>query len=84
LTEKKIEQLEQPKRPAMPATVKKSADEIELWVEALYWGVRWMIEELTRDKSRMEAAEKFLLETYGAKSNTSRTNALTFASSTRR
>lgn len=62
LREREIEQLERGPRPKMSATVTRSDQGIILFVEALYWGVRRMIEKISVDKTRMKAAEKFLSE----------------------
>lgn len=47
-------------RLAMSPTVTVRPDATVLLVEALYWGVRVMVERLTRDHTRMQAAEAFL------------------------
>ena len=61
LLEKEIEALEQAvTRPNMSATVVVRPNATVLLVEALYWGVRIMIEELVADKARMKAADSFL------------------------
>jgi hypothetical protein len=61
LPEKEIEALEKTAaRPNMSATVVVRPDATVLLVEALYWGVRGMIEELVADKARMKAADSFL------------------------
>lgn len=61
LPEKAIEKIENTaKRPNMSPTVTTRSDATVLLVEALYWGLRKMIEELTADKARIIAAERFL------------------------
>ncbi len=61
LSERQIAVLETTsQRPPMSAAVTVRADATVLLVEALYWGTRCMVETLTRDKSRMVAAESFL------------------------
>lgn len=61
LPEKEIEALEDSaKRPSMSPTVIIRPDATILFVEALYWGVRRMIEDLVADKARMELADSFL------------------------
>lgn len=61
LPEKFIEQLETANRPSpMSPTVVVGAASTVVLVEAFYWGVRQMVELLTRDSSRMQAADAFL------------------------
>ena len=61
LPEKFIEQLETPNRPSpMSPTVTVGSRETVVLVEGFYWGVRQMVERLSRDMSRMQAAETFL------------------------
>ena len=61
LPEKEIEALEKTTaRPNMSATIVVRPDATVLLVEALYWGVRGMIEELVADKARMKMADTFL------------------------
>lgn len=61
LPEHFIEQLESPNRPGpMSPTVTVRSGKTVVLVEAFYWGVRQMVEHLTRDASRMQAAETFL------------------------
>jgi len=48
------------RRLAMSPTVTVRPDATVVLVEALYWGVRTMVERLTQDRSRMQAAEAFL------------------------
>ncbi|MGZ5118891.1 MAG: hypothetical protein ACXWCY_26890 [Burkholderiales bacterium] len=48
------------RRLVMSPTVTVRPDATVLLVEALYWGVRVMVERLTRDQARMQAAEAFL------------------------
>lgn len=61
LTERQIETLEaSSSRPHMSAAVTVAAHKKVLFVEALYWGVRRMIERLAADVPRMQSAEKFL------------------------
>lgn len=56
-----IEQLESPNRPSpMSPTVRALSGKTVVLVEAFYWGVRQMVEELSRDASRMRSAETFL------------------------
>lgn len=56
-----IEQLEGPVRPTpMSPTVTVRPGETVVLVEAFYWGIRKMIENLCLDQSRMQAADKFL------------------------
>ena len=60
-TEKRIERLEKDsQRPNMsPAVTVKSHKKV-LLVEALYWGLRRMVEAMTRDTQLMARAERFL------------------------
>ena len=62
LTEKRIEALE--KSSVRPANLKPTlvvrTDATVLSVDALYWGVRCMVENLLRDTARVQAAEKTL------------------------
>jgi hypothetical protein len=61
LPEKFIEQLESANRPApMSPTVTVRAGEMVVLVEGFYWGVRQMVECLSRDASRTHSAEAFL------------------------
>jgi hypothetical protein len=61
LPEKAIERLENTtKRPNMSPTVITRSDATVLLVEALYWGIRKMIENLVADRSRITTAESFL------------------------
>ncbi len=61
LTEEMIETLEaSPIRPNIQATVTLVAHKKVLLIEGMYWGVRRMIEKLTTDAKRMQAAEIFL------------------------
>jgi hypothetical protein len=61
LPEKTIERLESStQRLNMSAAVTVRSDATVLLVEALYWGTRCLVEELSRDKARMAAAEAFL------------------------
>ena len=46
----------------MSPTVTVRPDATVVLVEALYWGVRVMVERLTRDRARMQAAEAFLAQ----------------------
>lgn len=48
------------RRLAMAPTVTVRPDATVVLVEALYWGVRTMVERLTQDRTRMQAAEAFL------------------------
>jgi hypothetical protein len=48
------------RRTGMSATLTVTRGTQTLLVEALYWGVRRMIENISADKTRMETAEKFL------------------------
>ncbi len=59
--EKWIEQLENSLvRPKMSPAVTVRTDASVLLVEALYWGVRRMVEDMTRDTALMASAEAFL------------------------
>jgi len=61
LPEHIIEQLEKPTRVVtMSPTVTILSGRTVLLVEAFYWGVRRMVEDLTRDSSRMLAAKAFI------------------------
>ena len=61
LSERIVEQLEEPtSRFSMSPTLTIHSGKTVLLVEAFYWGVRKMIGTLSRDTSRMHAAEKFL------------------------
>jgi hypothetical protein len=61
LPEKEIEALENTaSRPNMSPTVTVRPDATVLFIEALYWGVRRMIEDLLADKTRMQSADSFL------------------------
>jgi hypothetical protein len=61
LSEKLIEQLEAPTRSLkMSPTVTVGSGQTVVLVEAFYWGVRRMIENLSTDHSRMQVAETFL------------------------
>ena len=61
LPEHFIEQLESPNRPIpMSPTVRVLSGKTVVLVEAFYWGVRQMVEQLSRDASRMQSAETFL------------------------
>ena len=61
MPEKWIEQLEAGRvRPSISPAVTVRADAQVLLVEALYWGVRRMVESMTRDASLMTRAESFL------------------------
>jgi hypothetical protein len=61
LPEKEIGTLENTAaRPKMSPTIVVRSDATVLLVEALYWGVRWMIEGLVADKARMKTADNFL------------------------
>ena len=61
LPENFIEQLESPNRPTpMSPTVTVHSGKTFVLVEAFYWGVRQMVEHLSRDASRMQSAETFL------------------------
>jgi hypothetical protein len=56
-----IAELEQSSyRPTMSATLTLEPERKVLLVEALYWGTRCMIETLTHDSARMQAADEFL------------------------
>jgi hypothetical protein len=44
----------------MSATLTATSGTQTLLVEALYWGVRRMIENISADKTKMKIAEKFL------------------------
>ena len=61
LTEKKIESLEDTSvRPMAKPTLAIRADATVLFVDALYWGVRCMLETLLADTNRVQSAEAFL------------------------
>lgn len=61
LPEQWIESLEKgPARPKMSSTVSVRKDAKVLLVEALYWGLRRMVEAMTRDAQLMTRAENFL------------------------
>jgi hypothetical protein len=61
LPEETIEEIESTnKRFGMSATLTVRDDATVLLVEALYWGVRVMLEQLTKDAGRMQNAEVFL------------------------
>lgn len=61
LSEHFIEQLESPNRPSpMSPTVSVLSGKTVVLVEAFYWGVRQMVEQLSRDDSRMQSAETFM------------------------
>lgn len=61
LPEKWIEELEShPTRPKMSSAVTVRADANVLLVEALYWGLRRMVETMTRDSQLMARTESFL------------------------
>lgn len=61
LPEEFIERLESKIRPnPMSPTVSITGGSTVVLVEALYWGVRQMIEDLTHDTACMKDAEKFL------------------------
>ena len=61
LPEHFIAQLESPNRPRpMSPTVTVQSRKTTVLVEAFYWGVRQMVEHLSRDASRMQSAETFL------------------------
>ncbi len=61
LPERTIERLEAThRRFAMSGTVVVRADATVVLVEALYWGLRCLVESLTRDSARMAQAEAFL------------------------
>jgi len=61
LTEADIEALEDTSnRPDMSPTVVVRSDATVLFVEAFYWGIRRMIEDLAADKERMKNADTFL------------------------
>jgi hypothetical protein len=61
LTERMIEALEETsERPIMKPTLTVRVDATVLFVDALYWGTRRMLEDLLVDTTRIQAAEKFL------------------------
>lgn len=61
LPEATIERIEDTEnRFRMSATLTAQPDATVLLVEALYWGVRVMLERLTRDASRIQKADTFL------------------------
>lgn len=60
-SEDKIKDLETSNRPpSMPPAVTKRRDATVLLGEALYWGVRRMVEKLSANEICMQAAENFL------------------------
>ena len=62
LTERWIEKLEEdPTRPRMSSAVTVRLDAKVLLVEALYWGLRRMVEAMKRDAQLMSRAETFLV-----------------------
>lgn len=64
LSERQIKLLESTiHRPSMSPAVAIRVDATVLLVEALYWGVRCMVEALARDGARMARAEAFLART---------------------
>ena len=60
MPEKWVEKLERGPRPIMSPSVTVRSDARVLLVEALYWGLRRMVEEMTHDTSLMARAEAFL------------------------
>ena len=61
LTEKEIEALEiTSSRPTLEPTLSIRSDATVLRIDALYWGVRQMLENLLADVSRVQAAERLL------------------------
>jgi hypothetical protein len=60
LTEKWIEQLEAGTRPRISQAIIVRPDAQVLLVEALYWGIRRMVEGMTSDTHLMARAEAFL------------------------
>ena len=61
LPESDIEKLEiSNSRYHMSATITVRADATVLLVEALYWGIRYMVENLTSDNIKMLEAENYL------------------------
>jgi hypothetical protein len=61
LSENLIEQLEASARTVqMSPTITILSGRTVLLVEAFYWGVRKMVEDLSSDNSRMQAARAFL------------------------
>lgn len=61
LPENMVEQLEAGVRAVtMSPTITILSGKTVLLVEAFYWGVRKMVEDLSRDRSRMQAAKSFL------------------------
>ncbi len=61
LPENRVEQLEGAARTVkMSPTVTILSGKTVLLVEAFYWGVRKMVEDLSRDSPRMQAASAFL------------------------
>jgi hypothetical protein len=61
--EKQLEGHHRPK--GISAILTISSDRQTLLLEALYWGVRRMIENISADKQRMQAAENFLANLQG-------------------
>jgi hypothetical protein len=61
LTEQQIERLERSSpRPSLASAVTVRSDATVLGLEALYWGVRVMIERLLKDRLRMSKANSYL------------------------
>jgi hypothetical protein len=62
LSERQVEALERPgPRPDwLPPTMIQQENSIKLHVDALYWGTRRMVEELTADPDRMERTDELL------------------------
>ena len=66
LTETMSQELDAPKRPTwLPPTVTRDEDGIQLSVEAMYWGVRGMLEAVTKDEERLDHARRFLSDVSG-------------------
>jgi len=61
LTERWIEKLEAGNRPNISQAVTVRSDAQVLLVEALYWGLRRMVEAMTKDAHLMEKAKSFLI-----------------------
>lgn len=61
LTEAMLQELDAPRRPIwLQPTIIRDEDGIQLSVEAMYWGVRGLLEALTRDNETLDHARRFL------------------------
>lgn len=64
LSEEKIELREvAPSRPKISATLTVKGKDAVLLVDGLYWGLRCLVEQLTRDEALMKRVETFLTST---------------------